>query len=57
MQNTTNSVISLDYLYLGLANIKKKTTMGADVTAAEPVLLIKRIELIKRSELLWKVLL
>jgi hypothetical protein len=46
--NTTNSVISLDYLYLGLANIKK-ATMGADVTAAEPVLFNKGIELIKKA--------
>jgi hypothetical protein len=42
--NTTNSVISLDYLYLGLANIKKLLWV-TDVTAAEPVLFNKGIEL------------
>jgi Flp pilus assembly protein TadD len=46
--NPKNNVISLDYLYLGLANIKK-ATMGTAVTVAEPVLFNKGIELIKKA--------
>jgi hypothetical protein len=42
-------VISLDYLYLGLSYIKKKATMGTDVTAAEPMMFNKGIELLKES--------
>ncbi|CAM2832651.1 Tetratricopeptide repeat-containing protein [Flavobacterium frigoris] len=46
--NTANNVISLDYLYLGLANVKK-STMGTDIIAAEPVLFNIGIELIKKA--------
>jgi hypothetical protein len=46
--NASNKIISLDYLYLGLANIKK-ATMGADVTVVEPVLFNKGIALVKKA--------
>ncbi|WP_091431659.1 tetratricopeptide repeat protein [Flavobacterium degerlachei] len=46
--NASNNVMSLDYLYLGLSNIKK-STMGADATVAEPVLFNKGIALVKKA--------
>ncbi|EIA10172.1 tetratricopeptide repeat protein [Flavobacterium frigoris] len=46
--SASNNVMSLDYLYLGLSNIKK-ATMGADVTVAEPILFNKGIELVKKA--------
>jgi cytochrome c-type biogenesis protein CcmH/NrfG len=46
--NSMNNVISLDYLYLGLSNIKK-ATMGVDATVVDPVLFNKGIELIKKA--------
>lgn len=46
--NANNNVISLDYLYLGLTNVKK-STMGAGITAAEPVLFNKGIDFIKKA--------
>lgn len=46
--NASNNVMSLDYLYLGLANIKK-STMGTDVTVAEPVLFNKGMALVKKA--------
>lgn len=46
--NESNNVMSLDYLYLGLANIKK-STMGTDLTVAEPVLFDKGIALVKKA--------
>lgn len=46
--NASNNVMSLDYLYLGLSNIKK-STMGADVTVVEPVLFNKGIALVKKA--------
>jgi cytochrome c-type biogenesis protein CcmH/NrfG len=46
--NPKNNVMSLDYLYLGLADIKK-ATMGAEVTVAEPVLFNLGIDLLKKA--------
>ncbi|MGO4819612.1 tetratricopeptide repeat protein [Flavobacterium sp. W22_SRS_FP1] len=47
-ENASNNVMSLDYLYLGFANIKK-ATMGTDLTVAEPVLFNKGIALVKKA--------
>lgn len=46
--NPKNNVMSLDYLYLGLADIKK-ATMGSEVTVAEPVLFNLGIDLLKKA--------
>jgi predicted negative regulator of RcsB-dependent stress response len=46
--NSSNNIMSLDYLYLGLATIKK-STIGTDVTIAEPVLFNKGVLLVKKA--------
>jgi Tfp pilus assembly protein PilF len=46
--NATNNVMSLDYLYLGLSNIKK-ATMAEGLIVAEPVLFNKGIALVKKA--------
>jgi hypothetical protein len=50
---STNNVISLDYLYLGLSYIKK-ATIGTDVTVAEPMMFNKGIELLKKAATMEK---
>ncbi|MFL9831375.1 tetratricopeptide repeat protein [Flavobacterium sp. ST-87] len=47
IKNPSNKVISLDYLYLGQAKIKKGT--NADATAVDPALYAEGIELIKKA--------
>ena len=47
INNPANKVISLDYLYLGQAKIKKGT--NADETAIDPVLFKEGIDLIKKG--------
>lgn len=47
INNPANKVISLDYLYLGQAKIKKGT--NADETAVDPVLYAEGIALIKKG--------
>lgn len=47
IKNPSNKVISLDYLYLGQAKIKKGT--NADATAVDPALYAEGIALIKKA--------
>ncbi|MGM8361415.1 tetratricopeptide repeat protein [Flavobacterium sp. ARAG 55.4] len=47
IKSPSNKVISLDYLYLGQAKIKKGT--NADATAVDPALYAEGIELIKKA--------